>query len=204
MTLLIGIEGAVHSGKTTLATRLRDMLEVKGYRVELIPEVATELITLFNLKPDINGSKSVLGFQYNILYNQISSENQSKEKKADLVLVDRTILGNAYFFLIRCGKYLQEELAKRYAELFHGTMCSKRYDGIIYCKPVVPVKRQAHHLEKPSEIETEQRIFDLMVEPVIRNLSTPYIIVRGGVEKRLDLAIGFVEKLLQRPKGRGF
>ena len=70
----IVLTGGPAAGKTTLISRiLKEFTQEKGWKVVIIPETATELISGFGIGP-FPGCMSMLEFQYFVIEDQLHKE----------------------------------------------------------------------------------------------------------------------------------
>ena len=95
----IVLTGGPAGGKTTLTSRLVKELSGLGYRVFIVPEAATELISQFGIKP-FGNCLSMFDFQYFVTSSQMHKEQLAKEaaelvpEEKILILCDRGVIDN--------------------------------------------------------------------------------------------------------------
>lgn len=95
----IVLTGGPAGGKTTLTSRLVKELSSIGYRVFIVPEAATELISGFGIKP-FGNCLSMFDFQYFVTSSQLHKEKMAMEAAAlvpedkVLILCDRGVMDN--------------------------------------------------------------------------------------------------------------
>lgn len=95
----IVMTGGPAGGKTTLTTRLVKELTARGYRVLIVPEAATELMSGFGIKP-FGNCVSMYDFQFLVIETQLQKEHIAQraaelvpEEKV-LIICDRGLLDN--------------------------------------------------------------------------------------------------------------
>ena len=86
----IVLTGGPAGGKTTLTSRLVKELSSIGYRVFMVPEAATELISQFGIKP-FGNCLSMFDFQYFVVSSQLHKEKLALEA-AQLVPEDKVLI----------------------------------------------------------------------------------------------------------------
>ena len=86
----IVLTGGPAGGKTTLTSRLVKELSSIGYRVFIVPEAATELISQFGIKP-FGNCLSMFDFQYFVVSSQLHKEKLAWEA-AQLVPEDKVLI----------------------------------------------------------------------------------------------------------------
>jgi predicted ATPase len=86
----IVLTGGPAGGKTTLTSRLVKELSSIGYRVFIVPEAATELISQFGIKP-FGNCLSMFDFQYFVVSSQLHKEKMAWEA-AQLVPEDKILI----------------------------------------------------------------------------------------------------------------
>ena len=86
----IVLTGGPAGGKTTLTSRLVKELSSIGYRVFIVPEAATELISGFGIKP-FGNCLSMFDFQYFVVSSQLHKEKMAWEA-AQLVPEDKIVI----------------------------------------------------------------------------------------------------------------
>lgn len=86
----IVLTGGPAGGKTTLTSRLVKELSSIGYRVLIVPEAATELISQFGIKP-FGNCLSMFDFQYFVVSSQLHKEKMAFEA-AQLVPEDKVLI----------------------------------------------------------------------------------------------------------------
>ncbi len=86
----IVLTGGPAGGKTTLTSRLVKELSSIGYRVFIVPEAATELISQFGIKP-FGNCLSMFDFQYFVVSSQLHKEKMAWEA-AQLVPEDKIVI----------------------------------------------------------------------------------------------------------------
>ena len=86
----IVLTGGPAGGKTTLTSRLVKELSSIGYRVFIVPEAATELISQFGIKP-FGNCLSMFDFQYFVVSSQLHKEKLAWEA-AQLVPEDKILI----------------------------------------------------------------------------------------------------------------
>ena len=86
----IVLTGGPAGGKTTLTSRLVKELSSIGYRVFIVPEAATELISQFGIKP-FGNCLSMYDFQYFVVSSQLHKEKLAWEA-AQLVPEDKILI----------------------------------------------------------------------------------------------------------------
>ncbi len=95
----IVMTGGPAGGKTTLTTRLVKELTERGYRVLIVPEAATELISGFGIKP-FGNCLSMYDFQYFVIDSQLQKEKMAAKaaqlvpEERILIICDRGVLDN--------------------------------------------------------------------------------------------------------------
>ena len=93
----IVLTGGPAGGKTTLTSRLVKEISSIGYRVFIVPEAATELISGFGIKP-FGNCLSMFDFQYFVISSQLHKERMAWEaaqlvpEEKILILCDRGVL----------------------------------------------------------------------------------------------------------------
>lgn len=86
----IVLTGGPAGGKTTLTSRLVKELSSIGYRVLIVPEAATELISGFGIKP-FGNCLSMFDFQYFVVSSQLHKEKLAREA-AELVPEEKVLI----------------------------------------------------------------------------------------------------------------
>jgi len=200
--MIVGITGAVCSGKTTLSRDLYKSLSRK-YRVCLVAETVQSVVEELGVSLDeVRNSSSILEFQYEVLSKMISSENSARKTKADVILTDRTVYDWLYFFLKYCGKYTNRDFAVRCAELFHGASSHNRYDCLIVCEPL-PL--EPNGIRGTADLNpNEQKIQHLIISGIVSRLKMPKIYLSGSREERLKKAEEFVVQQMERRERKWF
>lgn len=84
------LTGGPAGGKTTLTSRLVNELSSIGYRVLIVPEAATELISQFGIKP-FGNCLSMYDFQYFVVSSQLHKEQLAMEA-AQIVPEDKVLV----------------------------------------------------------------------------------------------------------------
>ena len=93
----IVLTGGPAGGKTTLTSRLVKELSSIGYRVFIVPEAATELISQFGIKP-FGNCLSMFDFQYFVVSSQLHKEKMAWEaaqlvpEEKILIICDRGVM----------------------------------------------------------------------------------------------------------------
>ncbi len=100
MTYKIGLLAAHGTGKTALAHLVAGALKKKGFRVRVLPEVATEAI---ETGKKINENTTLLDQTW-ILLKQALYEVEAELAKYDVVICDRTVHDNYCYLARACGE----------------------------------------------------------------------------------------------------
>ena len=134
----IVLTGGPAAGKTTLISRiLKEFTQEKGWKVVIIPETATELISGFGIGP-FPGCMSMLEFQYFVIEDQLHKERlalkaaETVPEEKVLVIYDRAIFDDKAYIsdeefrevLAHFGK-TEEELLAGYDAVLHLVSCAK-------------------------------------------------------------------------------
>ena len=134
----IVLTGGPAAGKTTLISRiLKEFTQEKGWKVVIIPETATELISGFGIGP-FPGCMSMLEFQYFVIEDQLHKERlalkaaETVPEEKVLIIYDRAIFDDKAYIsdeefrevLAHFGK-TEEELLAGYDAVLHLVSCAK-------------------------------------------------------------------------------
>ena len=130
----IVMTGGPAGGKTTLTTRLVKELTALGYRVLIVPEAATELISGFGIKP-FGNCVSMYEFQYFVTDSQLQKERLAAraaelvpEEKV-LIICDRGLLDNkAYVSVSDVGETIPPDDLPYIFDRFHKSDRSRSLD----------------------------------------------------------------------------
>lgn len=134
----IVLTGGPAAGKTTLISRiLKEFTQEDGWKVIMIPETATELISGFGIGP-FPGCMSMLDFQYYVTEDQLHKERlalraaEAVPEEKVLVIYDRAVFDNKAYIsdedfrtvLAHFGK-TEEEMYAGYDAVLHLVSCAK-------------------------------------------------------------------------------
>ena len=134
----IVLTGGPAAGKTTLISRiLKEFTQEDGWKVVIIPETATELISGFGIGP-FPGCMSMLEFQYFVIEDQLHKERlalkaaETVPEEKVLIIYDRAIFDDKAYIsdeefrgvLAHFGK-TEEELLAGYDAVLHLVSCAK-------------------------------------------------------------------------------
>ena len=134
----IVLTGGPAAGKTTLISRiLKEFTQEDGWKVIIIPETATELISGFGIGP-FPGCMSMLEFQYFVIEDQLHKERlaikaaETVPEEKVLIIYDRAIFDDKAYIsdeefravLAHFGK-TEEELLAGYDAVLHLVSCAK-------------------------------------------------------------------------------
>lgn len=134
----IVLTGGPAAGKTTLISRiLKEFTPEDGWKVIMIPETATELISGFGIGP-FPGCMSMLDFQYYVIEDQLHKEHlalraaEAVPEEKVLVIYDRAVFDDKAYIsdeefrtvLAHFGK-TEEELLGGYDAVLHLVSCAK-------------------------------------------------------------------------------
>jgi CYTH domain-containing protein len=134
----IVLTGGPAAGKTTLISRiLKEFESADGWRVIIIPETATELISGFGIKP-FGGCVTMEEFQYFVISDQLHKEKlalRAAEKVPEekiLIVYDRAILDDKSYvtdeqfrdILAYFGK-TEDDVIRGYDAVLHLVSCAK-------------------------------------------------------------------------------
>jgi predicted ATPase len=133
----IVLTGGPAGGKTTLTSRLVKELSSIGYRVFIVPEAATELISQFGIKP-FGNCLSMFEFQHFVVSSQLHKEKIATEaaelvpEDKVLIICDRGVIDNKAYVsqkeftqvIARFG-LTEKELLESYDAVIHLVSSSK-------------------------------------------------------------------------------
>ena len=134
----IVLTGGPAAGKTTLISRiLKEFTQEDGWKVIMIPETATELISGFGIGP-FPGCMSMLEFQYFVTEDQLHKERlairaaETVPEEKVLIVYDRAVFDNKAYIsdedfrtvLAHFGK-TEEEMFAGYDAVLHLVSCAK-------------------------------------------------------------------------------
>ena len=134
----IVLTGGPAAGKTTLISRiLKEFTQEGGWKVIMIPETATELISGFGIGP-FPGCMSMLDFQYYVIEDQLHKERlalraaEAVPEEKVLVIYDRAVFDDKAYIsdeefravLTHFGR-TEEELLAGYDAVLHLVSCAK-------------------------------------------------------------------------------
>lgn len=133
----IVLTGGPAGGKTTLTSRLVKELSGLGYRVFIVPEAATELISGFGIKP-FGNCLSMFDFQYFVVSSQLHKERLALEaaelvpEDKILILCDRGVIDDKAYVsqkefeqVISRFNVTEQELLESYDAVIHLVSSSK-------------------------------------------------------------------------------
>lgn len=133
----IVLTGGPAGGKTTLTSRLVKELTARGYRVIIVPEAATELISGFGIKP-FGNCLSMFDFQYFVVGSQLHKEKMAREaaelvpENKVLIICDRGVLDDKAYVsqkefnqVIARFNVTEKELLESYDAVIHLVSSSK-------------------------------------------------------------------------------
>ena len=149
----IVLTGGPAGGKTTLTSRLVKELSSIGYRVFIVPEAATELISGFGIKP-FGNCLSMFDFQYFVVSSQLHKEKLAAEA-AQLVPEDK--------ILIICDRGVMDDKAyvsqKEFTQVisrFHITEKEilESYDAVIHLVSSSKGAEFAYNYDNAARYET--------------------------------------------------
>ena len=134
----IVLTGGPAAGKTTLISRiLKEFTQENGWKVIIIPETATELISGFGIGP-FPGCMSMLEFQYFVIDDQLHKEKlalkaaETVPEEKVLIIYDRAVFDDKAYIsdeefrsvLSFFGK-TEEEMLSGYDAVLHLVSCAK-------------------------------------------------------------------------------
>ena len=134
----IVLTGGPAAGKTTLISRiLKEFTPESGWKVVIIPETATELISGFGIGP-FPGCMSMLEFQYFVIEDQLHKESlalkaaETVPEEKVLIIYDRAVFDDKAYIsdeefrtvLAHFGK-TEEQLLAGYDAVLHLVSCAK-------------------------------------------------------------------------------
>lgn len=133
----IVLTGGPAGGKTTLTSRLVKELTARGYRVIIVPEAATELISQFGIKP-FGNCLSMFDFQYFVVGSQLHKEKMAMDaaqlvpEDKVLIICDRGVLDDKAYVsqkefdqVIKRFNVTEKELLASYDAVIHLVSSSK-------------------------------------------------------------------------------
>ena len=133
----IVLTGGPAGGKTTLTSRLVKELSSIGYRVLIVPEAATELISQFGIKP-FGNCLSMFDFQYFVVSSQLHKEKMAWEaaqlvpEEKVLIICDRGVMDDRAYVsqkeftqVISRFNLTEKELLESYDAVIHLVSSSK-------------------------------------------------------------------------------
>ena len=133
----IVLTGGPAGGKTTLTSRLVKELSSIGYRVFIVPEAATELISGFGIKP-FGNCLSMFDFQYFVVSSQLHKEKLAWEaaqlvpEEKILIICDRGVMDDKAYVsqkeftqVISRFNVTEKELLASYDAVIHLVSSSK-------------------------------------------------------------------------------
>lgn len=133
----IVLTGGPAGGKTTLTSRLVKELTARGYRVIIVPEAATELISQFGIKP-FGNCLTMFDFQYFVVGSQLHKEKMAEDaaqlvpEEKVLIICDRGVLDDKAYVsqkefdqVISRFNVTEKELLNSYDAVIHLVSSSK-------------------------------------------------------------------------------
>ena len=178
MKRVIAFSGTHSSGKTTMLTEVKQMIERQQHSVYVCPDVARSCP--FKLNKD-----ATYVTQDWILENQILVDKQGRESYSDIVLSERTVLDNiAYaYWLLMNRKITVDEYhglrgrAKEY-------LGKNRYDLVFILSPLPIVLDGIRDPDKTYQ----SQVADLIAEMLSSTMLFPVkYIGNGSIDERLDI-----------------
>lgn len=179
----IGIAGSHGTGKTTLAEKLADVLELP-----LIHEVAREVareMGLDDLNKLVNNYELARVFQGKILLRQLEKEMEYSQG----FVSDRTVIDNlAYWYYY--GLARQPDFNKILSRI--RGLADSCYDVIFFVPVEFPVVYDGFRFV----CEPCRNVIEGIIMNELMNLQeTPVFVLRGSVEERLKKALEIIDKL---------
>jgi nicotinamide riboside kinase len=179
----IGIAGSHGTGKSVLAKKLADTLELP-----LIEEVARNIakkMQLEQLDPLFENKQLALEFQSNVLANQIAEEI----KHINGFVSDRTVIDNyAYWSIYGLCNYIN--LSRIYEKVI--AHAETGYDVIFFLPIEFPVENDGFRFQCE---QCRNLVEGLIMHTLIQLQSVPVVILRGDLDSRLKQAVTFVEQI---------
>jgi len=189
--VIIGVMGAISSGKTTLVSELRKALP---YKTTVYCEVAQALLDEMNvMAEELYHTPEIVDFERDVLAKMLSVEEEAAKANAEVVLLDRVIYDWLYFATRYAAQFahVKQDEFREMMDIYTEAAARRRYDGIIFCRPV----------DDPLADKVEQMVQDRVIEGIVATVrGVPKIYVSGTVEERVRQAVDFVEAVVRRAK----
>ena len=176
------IIGPESTGKSTLCAEL-----AKHYKTLWVPEYARE----FLLK---KGNQYTYDDLLTIAKNQLVQEDQYAEKLIE-EFIDKTITPSSPLLFIDTDMYVMKVWCEFVFGKCHSWIIEKiverEYDFYLLCNTDLPWVED--ELREYPDLETRQTLFR-MYKDILVNQSTPWVLIRGNNEERLEYAIREIDK----------
>lgn len=182
----IVIIGPESTGKSTLCSQLAE-----HFQTQWVPEFAREYL-------NTNGIAYTQNDLWEIAQGQVRSEDMVADK-IDATYKKRADRGNVPVVFIDTDMYVM----KTWSEFVFNAcdnrilknIVSRPYDLYLLCDTDLPWEKDA--LREYPDLATREKLFEHYKESMI-NQSVPWVIIRGGYEERLGMAIEAVNTIIKR------
>jgi len=228
--LLVGITGAVGSGKTTLVRNLVEYISERGYVVHVVNEVVSEVVKSFAKKMKNSGYNvnkpvetiikarecdDIAMLEYYIidrmyrrvmdaLYNIGRYEDYTPP---DVVITDRTHYDWLYFFIKYVfNRNLSDRLIDTVSKSLHVYSKFPRYNIVVVCDfrdiPDVNLRYDfPGKVRVPEDTDySERKIQHIFISEIVKSCGIKYIYAKGDLPTRVKYTTQTIIDMLDRFK----
>lgn len=176
----IALTGAHGVGKTTLANAVREALGVKGYPVQLAPELPREICGIVGNPEFFRQGENTLAKQMALLYGQVQLEyTMGIVPPRELILTDRTLADHwAYTVHFFRGELEKQDLFRVLETMIAQYLSTYSLIGYVPIE-FAPLDDGIRESDAPF-----QAAIDRLIKKFMDDHSIPYITVSGTVEQR--------------------
>lgn len=198
--LLVGFSGCSCSGKSTTAKKVKKMLEQRGYKVYLVPEVAREILQNTNHNVSYyRKANRFYRFEKNIMTTYIQEIKNACNSDVDIILTDRTMF-DILVYVIQFGIYLADNECTDLLKTAEAFFKQYTYDAIYIFEELELrdlVYYDGFRDHEISPILFTYTLINLMKAHGFRNYK---YVEYTSVEKRAEKIVEDIEKLWSEVK----
>lgn len=197
----IVLTGGPAGGKTTLTTKIIKDFSEKGYRVIIVPETATDLISGFGIKP-FGNCIEMIPFQEFVFDYQLKKEELAI-KAAEMVpednviiLYDRGIFDNMAYV----GEEEFEKLLKKFNLSYENAF--SRYDAVLHMVSSAVGAAQFYNLDNAARTENVEQAAILDKKTMNCWIGHPHMRIidnSTNFERKLEKAMSEIYSVLGEP-----